>query len=155
MTYNAQGIPDKEQLVVQYAPLVKRIAHHLMARLPASVLVDDLIQNGMLGLLDAIHRFEDDQGAQFETYAVQRIRGAMLDGLREKFGAAAGIAVTGIAGPGGGSPDKPVGLVFIGSFAGGARRVERFSFPGNRATVRARAVAAALNQLRRQLLDEH
>ncbi len=83
MTYNAQGIPDKEQLVVQYAPLVKRIAHHLMARLPASVLVDDLIQNGMLGLLDAIHRFEDDQGAQFETYAVQRIRGAMLDGLRE------------------------------------------------------------------------
>jgi RNA polymerase sigma factor for flagellar operon FliA len=47
------------------------------------VQVDDLVQNGMLGLLDAIGRFEEGLGAQFETYAVQRIRGAMLDGLRE------------------------------------------------------------------------
>ncbi len=83
MTYNAQGIPDKEQLVLQYAPLVKRIAYHLMARLPPSVQVDDLIQNGMIGLLDAISRYEDGLGAQFETYAVQRVRGSMLDGLRE------------------------------------------------------------------------
>lgn len=83
MTYNAQGIPDKEQLVLQYAPLVKRIAYHLMARLPPNVQVDDLIQNGMIGLLDAMARFEDGLGAQFETYAAQRIRGAMLDGLRE------------------------------------------------------------------------
>jgi RNA polymerase sigma factor for flagellar operon FliA len=83
MTYNAQGIPDKEQLVSQYAPLVKRIAHHLMARLPPNVQVEDLIQNGMIGLLDAIARYEDGLGAQFETYAVQRVRGAMLDGLRE------------------------------------------------------------------------
>lgn len=82
MTYNAQGIPDKEQLVLQYAPLVKRIAYHLMAKLPPSVQVDDLIQNGMIGLLDAIGRYEDGLGAQFETYAVQRVRGAMLDGLR-------------------------------------------------------------------------
>lgn len=81
--YSAQGALDKEDLVSQYAPLVKRIAYHLMARLPASVLADDLIQNGMLGLLDAITRFEEGMGAQFETYAVQRIRGAMLDGLRE------------------------------------------------------------------------
>lgn len=81
--YNAQGTPDKEQLVTQYAPLVKRIAYHLLAKLPPSVLVDDLIQNGMIGLLDAISRFEDGLGAQFETYAVQRVRGAMLDGLRE------------------------------------------------------------------------
>jgi len=81
--YSAQGALDKENLVSQYAPLVKRIAYHLMARLPASVLADDLIQNGMLGLLDAIGRFEEGMGAQFETYAVQRIRGAMLDGLRE------------------------------------------------------------------------
>lgn len=81
--YSAQGALDKEQLVSQYAPLVKRIAYHLMARLPASVQADDLIQNGMLGLLDAMTRFEDGMGAQFETYAVQRIRGAMLDGLRE------------------------------------------------------------------------
>lgn len=82
MTYNAQGIPDKEQLVLQYAPLVKRIAYHLMAKLPPSVQVDDLIQNGMIGLLDAIGRYEDGLGAQFETYAIQRVRGSMLDGLR-------------------------------------------------------------------------
>ncbi|MBI4983846.1 MAG: RNA polymerase sigma factor FliA [Rhodocyclales bacterium] len=81
--YTANGALDKDQLVIQYAPLVKRIAYHLMAKLPASVQVDDLVQNGMLGLLDAMGRFEEGQGAQFETYAVQRIRGAMLDGLRE------------------------------------------------------------------------
>lgn len=81
--YTAHGVLDRQQLVTQYAPLVKRIAFHLMARLPASVQVEDLVQNGMLGLLDACGRFEDGQGAQFETYAVQRIRGAMLDGLRE------------------------------------------------------------------------
>ncbi len=81
--YTPQGSPDKEQLIAQYAPLVKRLAFHLMAKLPASVQVDDLIQNGMIGLLDAIQRFEDGLGAQFETYAVQRVRGAMLDGLRE------------------------------------------------------------------------
>ncbi|MFA7270032.1 MAG: RNA polymerase sigma factor FliA [Sterolibacterium sp.] len=81
--YNAQGAPDKDQLVIQYAPLVKMIAYHLMAKLPPSVQVDDLIQNGMLGLLDAIGRYEEGLGAQFETYAVQRVRGAMLDGLRE------------------------------------------------------------------------
>lgn len=81
--YTAHGVLDKQQLVTQYAPLVKRIAFHLMARLPASVQVEDLIQNGMLGLLDACGRFEDGQGAQFETYAAQRIRGSMLDGLRE------------------------------------------------------------------------
>lgn len=82
--YNAQGALDRDQLVVQYAPLVKRIAYHLLLKLPASVHVDDLIQNGMIGLLDASSRFEEGLGAQFETYAVQRIRGAMLDGLREE-----------------------------------------------------------------------
>lgn len=81
--YTAQGTLEKERLVSQYAPLVKRIAYHLMAKLPASVQVDDLVQNGMLGLLDALGRFTEGMGAQFETYAVQRIRGAMLDGLRE------------------------------------------------------------------------
>ena len=81
--YTAQGAPDKEQLVQQYSQLVKRLAYQLMAKLPASVQVEDLVQNGMIGLLDAIGRFEEGLGAQFETYAVQRIRGAMLDGLRE------------------------------------------------------------------------
>lgn len=81
--YNAAGQIDKDQLIQRFAPLVKRIAYHLMARLPSSVQVDDLIQNGMMGLLDAINRFEAGMGAQFETYAAQRVRGAMLDGLRE------------------------------------------------------------------------
>ncbi|MFZ4535648.1 RNA polymerase sigma factor FliA [Propionivibrio sp.] len=81
--YNAAGQINKDQLVQRFAPLVKRIAYHLMARLPSSVQVDDLVQNGMMGLLDAINRFESGMGAQFETYAAQRVRGAMLDGLRE------------------------------------------------------------------------
>ena len=81
--YTAAGQPDREQLVQRFVPLVKRIAYHLMARLPASVQFEDLVQNGMLGLLDAIDRFEEGFGAQFETYATQRVRGAMLDGLRE------------------------------------------------------------------------
>jgi RNA polymerase sigma factor for flagellar operon FliA len=81
--YTASGTLDRDQLAKHYAPLVKRIAYHLMAKLPASVQVEDIIQNGMLGLLDAMSRYEEGLGAQFETYAVQRIRGAMLDGLRE------------------------------------------------------------------------
>lgn len=81
--YNAAGRLQKNEQVQRFAPLVKRIAYHLMARLPSSVQAEDLVQNGMIGLLDAIERFETGFGAQFETYAVQRIRGAMLDGLRE------------------------------------------------------------------------
>ncbi|MDR2688727.1 MAG: RNA polymerase sigma factor FliA [Azoarcus sp.] len=80
--YDAEGHLDIDHLVVSYAPLVKRIAYQLMAKLPASVEVEDLVQNGMMGLLDAIGRYEQGM-AQFETYAVQRIRGAMLDGLRD------------------------------------------------------------------------
>ena len=81
--YTAAGQPDRDQLVQRFVPLVKRIAYHLMARLPANVQFEDLVQNGMLGLLDALDRFEEGFGAQFETYATQRVRGAMLDGLRE------------------------------------------------------------------------
>jgi RNA polymerase sigma factor FliA len=83
MTYSAKGgLADRSTWVEQHAPLVKRIAHHMMARLPASVEVDDIIQAGMVGLIDAVSRYEETQGAQFETYAVQRIRGAILDELR-------------------------------------------------------------------------
>ena len=71
-----------EEYVKKFAPLVKRIAYHLMAKLPASVHVDDLIQAGLIGLMDAAENYDDTQGAQFETYAVQRIRGSMLDELR-------------------------------------------------------------------------
>ncbi|OIQ80650.1 RNA polymerase sigma factor FliA [mine drainage metagenome] len=74
---------DTEQSVAEHAQLVKRLAYQLVARLPSSVQVDDLIQAGMMGLLDALQGFEDGQGAMFETYATQRIRGAMLDELRD------------------------------------------------------------------------
>ena len=80
--YNALGKADKNHLLSEHAPLVKRLAYQLKAKLPPSVEVDDLIQAGMIGLLDAITRYEDDHGAQFETYAIQRIRGSMLDELR-------------------------------------------------------------------------
>ncbi|WP_026375584.1 RNA polymerase sigma factor FliA [Aestuariibacter salexigens] len=74
---------NKAELVERHAPLVKRIAHHLMARLPASVIVDDLIQSGMIGLLEAAKNFDGSKGASFETFAGIRIRGAMLDEIRK------------------------------------------------------------------------
>ena len=81
--YTPSGLSDKEECIKEYAPLVKRIAYHMMSKLPASVEMDDIIQTGMLGLLDAINLYEESHGAKFETYAAQRIRGAMLDGLRQ------------------------------------------------------------------------
>ncbi len=80
--YNASGIKDKEQCLREYAPLVRRLAHQMMTRLPSSVQIDDIIQAGMMGLLDAATRYDEFHGAQFETYATQRIRGSMLDELR-------------------------------------------------------------------------
>ncbi len=80
--YTAEGKSDRDHLVNQHAPLVKKLVHQMKAKLPPSVEVDDLIQAGMIGLLDAVSRYEETHGAQFETYAVQRIRGAMLDELR-------------------------------------------------------------------------
>ena len=73
---------DKTALIEQHTVLVKRIAYHLLARLPASVLVDDLIQSGMIGLLEASSNFDHSKGASFETFAGIRIRGAMLDEIR-------------------------------------------------------------------------
>lgn len=80
--YNAKHRKEQESLVIRYSPLVKRIAYHLMARMPPMVLVDDLIQAGMIGLLDASRNYDPTQGASFETYAGIRIRGSMLDELR-------------------------------------------------------------------------
>ncbi len=80
--YRAQHNGDATQIVERHAELVRRIAHHLAARLPASVEVDDLIQAGMLGLIEAARNFQADQGAAFETYASIRIRGAMIDEIR-------------------------------------------------------------------------
>lgn len=73
---------DKSALLEQHTVLVKRIAYHLLARLPASVLVDDLIQSGMIGLFEAGNNFDATKGASFETFAGIRIRGAMLDEMR-------------------------------------------------------------------------
>jgi RNA polymerase sigma factor for flagellar operon FliA len=80
--YTVKGRADNNHLLTEHMPLVKRLAHQMKAKLPASVEVDDLVQAGMIGLLDAISRYEENHGAQFETYAVLRIRGAMLDELR-------------------------------------------------------------------------
>jgi RNA polymerase sigma factor FliA len=80
--YNASGLQDKDQCLRDYAPMVKRLAHQMMSKLPYSVQIDDIIQAGMMGLLDAANRYDEIHGAQFETYATQRIRGAMLDELR-------------------------------------------------------------------------
>lgn len=80
--YTEKGQLDRSALIKQYQPLVRRLAHYMMAKLPASVEVDDLIQVGLIGLADALSRYEASQGVQFETFATQRIRGAMLDELR-------------------------------------------------------------------------
>lgn len=80
--YTARGTIDKSHLIEEYLPLVRRIALQMMARLPASVELDDLIQAGRIGLLDAWSRFEENTAATFETFASQRIRGAILDELR-------------------------------------------------------------------------
>ncbi|MFT2110268.1 RNA polymerase sigma factor FliA [Marinomonas sp. 2405UD68-3] len=72
-----------DTIVNQYGFLVKKIAYHLLARMPSSVEVDDLIQAGMMGLLEAHKRFESNKGASFETYAGIRIRGFIMDEVRK------------------------------------------------------------------------
>lgn len=80
--YTAKGQLDRDALLRQHIPLVRRIAHHMIAKLPPNVELDDLIQVGMIGLTDALSRYDPGQGVQFETFATQRIRGAILDELR-------------------------------------------------------------------------
>ncbi len=83
LTYNQYGTLNSQQAFLeQYSVLVKRIAHHLIGRLPPNVLIDDLIQAGMIGLLEAQKNYDGSKGASFETYAGIRIRGAMLDDIR-------------------------------------------------------------------------
>ena len=81
-TYDAVQQQSFDDLVTRHAPLVKRIAYHLMNRLPPSVQAEDLIQAGMIGLIEASRNYDPSQGASFETYAGIRIRGAMLDEIR-------------------------------------------------------------------------
>lgn len=78
------GGSSADALVTRHAELVKRIAYHLAGRLPHSVEVNDLIQAGMVGLLEASAHYASDRGASFETYAGIRIRGAMIDALRKQ-----------------------------------------------------------------------
>ncbi|WP_242613571.1 FliA/WhiG family RNA polymerase sigma factor [Herbihabitans rhizosphaerae] len=74
----------RDRLVLHYAPLVKYVAGRVGTGLPAHVDVADLVQSGIFGLVDAIERFEPERGLKFETYAMQRIRGAILDDLRSQ-----------------------------------------------------------------------
>jgi RNA polymerase sigma factor FliA len=80
--YTAKGRLDNDAMLKQYGPLVRRLAHQMIVKLPANVELDDLIQVGMIGLNDALGRFDVGQNVQFETFAAERIRGAMLDELR-------------------------------------------------------------------------
>ena len=80
--YTAQGRLDHGSMLARYSPLVRGLARQMMGRLPPSVEIDDLIQVGMLGLADALTRFDASLGVQFETFATQRVRGAMIDELR-------------------------------------------------------------------------
>lgn len=74
---------SQEEVVERYGPLVKRIAHHLMAKMPSSVQLDDLLQAGLIGLLEASKNYDMSKGASFETYAGIRIRGSIIDDMRK------------------------------------------------------------------------
>ena len=80
--YSPEEKQAADQLLEKYTPLVKKIAWHLSSRLPADIHIDDIIQSGLIGLLDASKHYDPSQGAQFETYASIRIRGAILDEVR-------------------------------------------------------------------------
>ncbi len=74
---------NREQIIKDYVPLVKFVAHRISSRLPSHVELDDLIHSGILGLMDAIEKFEPARNIKFKTYAELRIKGAILDGLRD------------------------------------------------------------------------
>jgi RNA polymerase sigma factor for flagellar operon FliA len=80
--YTAKGTLERQAGIENYMPMVQRVAAKMIGRLPANVEMDDLVQAGMIGLMEALNRYEEGHNAQFETFAMQRIRGAMLDELR-------------------------------------------------------------------------
>jgi RNA polymerase sigma factor FliA len=82
--YSQQSKNNREQIAIEYAPMVKHIALKLAARLPSGFETDDLIQAGMIGLLETIERFDPQKGVKFKTFAEIRVRGAMLDELRAR-----------------------------------------------------------------------
>lgn len=83
LVYSRDNLGSLHSVIQKYANLVKKIAHHLLGRLPPSVQVEDLIQSGMIGLLEAYRNYDEEKGASFETYAGIRIRGSMLDEIRK------------------------------------------------------------------------
>lgn len=80
--YSAANPLNEEEVVHQFADLVKRIAYHVAGRLPSNIQLEDLIQVGLIGLLEAARNYRDSYGASFATYASKRVRGAMLDEVR-------------------------------------------------------------------------
>jgi RNA polymerase sigma factor for flagellar operon FliA len=83
LIYSKAHLGSLHTAIQKYASLVKKIAHHLLGRLPPNIQVEDLIQSGMIGLLEAYRNYNENKGASFETYAGIRIRGAMLDEIRK------------------------------------------------------------------------
>ena len=81
---DTSGVDGKlrDQLIMDYAPLIRYVAQRISSRLPSNIEIDDLISAGVIGLMDAIEKYVPVHGAKFETYAVPRIRGAILDSLR-------------------------------------------------------------------------
>ncbi|HSR10543.1 MAG TPA: sigma-70 family RNA polymerase sigma factor, partial [Thermodesulfobacteriota bacterium] len=73
---------DRDEMIIKYTPLIKYIAHRLAMRLPPNISVEDLMSAGVIGLMDALNKFDPDKKVQFKTYAEFRIKGAMLDELR-------------------------------------------------------------------------
>jgi RNA polymerase sigma factor for flagellar operon FliA len=83
--FKTTGSPElRNRLVLQYAPLVKYVAGRLRSGLPQNVDTNDLVSEGVFGLMDAIEKFDTDRGLEFQTYAVPRIKGAMIDALRSQ-----------------------------------------------------------------------
>jgi RNA polymerase sigma factor FliA len=81
--YKADGDAQaRERLILQYSPLVKYVAGRVSVGLPASIEHADLVSYGMFGLIDALEKFDLDKGVKFETYAIARIKGAIIDELR-------------------------------------------------------------------------
>jgi len=78
------GTPEADKLIIEYSPLIKYIAHRIAMRLPPHIELDDLISSGVIGLIDAIEKYNPDKDTQFKTYAEIRIRGAILDELRSQ-----------------------------------------------------------------------
>ena len=80
--YTPRGTLDRDSVIERYGKMVRRVAVQMASRLPSSIELDDLVQAGLIRLVDAVSRFDAGMGVQFDTFAMQRVRGAMLDELR-------------------------------------------------------------------------